>query len=200
MDWVTTSTILDRLCDFDDRDMWDRFTDRFRAPVAAFARRFGLGEGEIDDVVQETLMAFANGLREGKYDRSAGRLSSWLFGIAYRQAANARRRRDQARPRQADATEFWQSIPAESDATAAWDADWAQSMLRQCMERVRATVAEQTFRAFELVARQGRTPEQAAAELGISRDAVYVAKHRVLKQLQQLVSEIEEVSSARQPL
>jgi len=41
--WVTTSTLLQRLGEFDDRDVWGRFAERFQGPVLAFARRQGLG-------------------------------------------------------------------------------------------------------------------------------------------------------------
>ncbi|HEY3246021.1 MAG TPA: hypothetical protein VGM03_21985 [Phycisphaerae bacterium] len=50
MEWVTTSTILERLRDFNDRSMWNRFCTRFRRPLVAFARRYGLSEAEADDV------------------------------------------------------------------------------------------------------------------------------------------------------
>jgi DNA-binding CsgD family transcriptional regulator len=52
-------------------------------------------------------------------------------------------------------------------------------------------VSESTYNAFYRIVRQGRTPDEAAAELGMSRNAVYVAKHRVLKRLEALMQEYE---------
>ena len=199
MDWVTTSTILERLRDFDDRDMWQQFAARFHRPLAAFVGRFGLNPDEVEDVVQETLLAFSGAYRRGKYARASGRLSSWLFGIAYRQAVNAQRKRAQAGARIADVggqTSFFDRVPDESEAQTAWDADWEQATLETCLARVRGEVAENTYRVFELVVRQGVDPAAAATQLGMTRDAVYVAKHRVLKRLGELVRELEDASPA----
>ncbi|MGE0480037.1 MAG: RNA polymerase sigma factor [Phycisphaerae bacterium] len=194
MDWLTTSTILERLHDFRDQEMWQRFAQRFRRPLASFVRRFGLTQEEIDDVVQETLLAFAEAYRAGRYDRNAGRLSSWLFGIAYRQAANAQRSRARRREHVVEAAHasFLDRVPDESEAQAAWDADWEQAALDAALTQLRGEVAAHTFRVFELVVRAGRSPDEAAAELGMTRDAVYVAKHRVLKRLGELVREFED--------
>lgn len=194
MDWLTTSTILERLQDFRDQEMWQRFSQRFRRPLASFVRRFGLTQEEIDDVVQETLLAFAEAYRAGRYDRTAGRLSSWLFGIAYRQAANAQRSRARRREHVVEAAHasFLDRVPDEREAQVAWDADWEQATLEAALGQLRGEVAENTFRVFELVVRQGRSADEAAAELGMTRDAVYVAKHRVLKRLGELVREFED--------
>lgn len=62
----------------------------------------------------------------------------------------------------------------------------------QCFSRcsvklVREEVQSQTYRAFELCSLQEKTPQQAANELGMSVDAVYAAKHRILKRIQKAV-------------
>ena len=58
-EWVTTSTMLQRLSDFDDRGAWERFSARFLHPIQAYARKRGLGHEEAEDVAQESLLAFA---------------------------------------------------------------------------------------------------------------------------------------------
>jgi RNA polymerase sigma-70 factor (ECF subfamily) len=191
VDWVTTSTMLAGLRDFRDNVTWERFAARFRRPLGAFVRRFGLRDEEVADVVQETLIAFVEAFRRGKYDPAAGRLSSWLFGIAYRQAANAQRKQARQHAKLVDVaqTTFLGRVPDEREARTAWDSDWEQAALEAGLAQVRNEVAENTLRAFELVVRAGRSPDEAAAELGMTRDAIYVAKHRVLKRLGELVRE-----------
>src|SRR5437868_3297926 len=92
MNWVTTATVLQKLRD-SDRDAWDSFADRFRRPVMSFSRKFGLRDSDAEDVAQETLMAFVEAFRRGDYDPAKGRLSRFLFGIAYRKSLEVRRRR-----------------------------------------------------------------------------------------------------------
>ncbi len=196
MDWLTTSMMLDRLRDFDDRSVWGCFAKRFQLPLISFARKCGLSVDEADDVVQEILLAFADAYRQDRYDRAKGRLSHWLFGIAYRQIAYARRKRAQENARRDDwggDSSFQAEIPDKRGAEQTWDAEWERSLIDTCLRQARAEVAEGTYRAFELVVRHGRTPDEAGAELGMSRNAVYVAKHRVLKRLEELAREYEQL-------
>jgi RNA polymerase sigma-70 factor (ECF subfamily) len=192
MDWITTSTILQRLRDYDD-SVWQHFADRFRRPIVSFAQRYGFDRSEADDLAQDILIAFAEGYRKGAYDPTKGRLSSWLFGIAYRQIANRRRKRAvEAKKRDARGDTFLVELPADAEASRLWDAEWEKAVLENCLRQVRIEVNVNTYRAFELVVRQGRSADEAADELRVSRNAVYVAKHRVLKRLNELVMKFEE--------
>lgn len=196
MEWVTTTILLDRLCDFEDA-AWEHFTNRFRTPVVRFACRMGLPEQEAQDVAQESLAAFANGLRDGRYDRTKGRLSSWLFGIAYYESKRAMR--DAARsPRQAPGvdgkTTFFSALPDEGEAKASWERDWERFVTNQCLERLRGEVTPMTYAAFEMVALREAPANEVARELGITRNAVFIAKHRALKRLGELHAQFEGVA------
>jgi RNA polymerase sigma factor (sigma-70 family) len=191
-DWITTSTILGGLRDFEDRGAWEHFVARFRAPIVHLAVGQGLKRADAEDVAQESLLAFADGFRAGRYDVSKGRLSRWLFGIAYRQilrARGARDRRDDEMP--ADLPE----IADDAEATRSWDVEWERAILAQCMERARIEVQPQTFRAFELAAIENRDAAAVAEELGIDVRAVYNAKHRLLKRIRELRESMERLSA-----
>lgn len=195
MIWQTTETVLARLRDFDNRDAWDSFTDRFRRPVVSFARSMGLPPADAEDVAQETLIAFAEAYRQGKWDPAKGRLSRFLFGIAYRQALRARRQAnlrlgDAARVGQAE-SHFWSHIPDEATASGIWDTEWEQIVLDQCLQQVKSEVEPETYRAFELTVCEERAPTDVAAELGIAIKSVYNAKHRILKRLRELRDDYE---------
>jgi RNA polymerase sigma-70 factor (ECF subfamily) len=195
VEWVTTSTLLGRLGDFENRGAWDHFAARFRLPLIAFARSLGMNDADAEDVTQESLVAFAEAYRKGQYEPSKGRLSKWLFGIAYRQALNFRRAnaRREARVAVAGASSFWNDVPDEQTATGMWDEAWETSLLEQCLEQVQHEVEPQTFRAFELTVREQRSPAQAAKELGVPVKLVYNAKHRLLKRIRELREEFDDV-------
>jgi RNA polymerase sigma-70 factor (ECF subfamily) len=183
MAWLTTATVLQNLRDFDNREAWSSFADRFRQPVVSFARGMGLGQADAEDAAQETLIAFAEAYKSGQYDPAKGRLSKFLFGIAYRQALRARRVGAQVAP---VGTTVWSKIPEEAEASGVWDVEWARSLLDDCLRQVRAEFEPQTFRAFELSVRDGRDASEAAAELGVPVKSVYNAKHRILKRIREL--------------
>ncbi|MFN0151076.1 MAG: RNA polymerase sigma factor [bacterium] len=194
MDWITTSTILHDLRNLENRAAWGQFVQRFRAPVVSFARRMGVPAEQCEDVAQETLMAFVKSYQEGKYDRAKGHLSSWLFGIAYRQALMNLRsagRREVLLPGSADSQPPGENIPDERFATTHWDVRWEEFVFQECYERVRAELSEETRRAFERVVLEDASPEQAAADLGVSVKAIYNAKHRVLRRIREVRAELE---------
>ena len=196
IDWITTSTVLHELRDFTNSAAWDRFVSRFRAPVVAFARSIGLADGDADDVAQDTLITFAEGFRAGRYDPTRGKLSQWLFGIAYRTSLNHRRMAGKRAALTAkDAGDVAEIPMDEATAAVTWDREWAQALLEQCVQQVRREVEPTTFRAFEMVVRENRPAAKVADELGVNIKLVYNAKHRVLKRIRELRDELEQVSA-----
>jgi len=195
--WVTTSTVLQRLRHFDDRDAWASFADRFRSPIERFARKQGLDEADAEDVAQETLLGFAQAYREDGYDRSKGRLSNWLFGIAWRRIDHVRRKGHRAvveRIAADDATAFWAQVPDDAAASQAWELEWEQALMERCVQRARSEVQPQTFRAFEMLVLEQKSVDEVVAELGVTRNAVYIAKHRVVTRVKELIAELEDVA------
>lgn len=198
MEWITTSTILTDLRDFRNRDAWDRLARRFRAPIVGFGAEMGLGRPDAEDAAQETLLAFAEAFRAGKYDKSRGRLNQWLFGIAYRQILNLRR--NLARPEvqvdsPPDETSFFSKLPDEAEASRTWDTHWKRAVLEQCLSRVRHEVEPRTYRAFEMVTLEQQTTAETAEALGLTRNAVFIAKHRVATRIRGLRDEFENTGA-----
>ncbi len=146
----------------------------------------GLDRSDADDVAQETLLAFAGRYRNGDYDRSKGRLSHWLFGIAYRQALNARRRLARREAQFPRGTASLSAFPDKRIVVQVWEERWDDAILRECLKRIRWEVEPTTLRAFERVVRDQRTPTETAMELGITVKSVYNAKHRILKRIREL--------------
>ncbi|MDY7108719.1 MAG: sigma-70 family RNA polymerase sigma factor [Planctomycetota bacterium] len=194
MQWVTTSLILKQLLG-DEPDTWEVFVARFRQPVVAFARDQGLPTEEAEDAAQETLAAFLRAYREGRYDRDKGRLHSWLFGIAHRVVLNRRQKlaRDRQRQPIAARTAFWEAVPADDDARRSWDDSWREAMFDQCLQQVRTELEPKTMLAFEAYALNGRPASDVARELEMSRNAVFLAKHRVLTRIRELRDQLETV-------
>ena len=195
MEWITTSTVLHNLLEFDNRAAWQRFVARFQRPIIHFAQSIGLNAADAEDVAQETMAAFAQGFREGKYDRTRGRLSQWLFGIAYRKSIDSQRRAARNRAIGSSAVDHLagQMMPDEHSANVSWDQEWEQSLLEQCLEQVQREVDPVTYRAFELVVREERDAANAAETLRVNIKLVYNAKHRILKRIRELRAELEQV-------
>jgi DNA-directed RNA polymerase specialized sigma24 family protein len=94
VEWTTTTTLLRELRDYANEGAWETFVRRFRPPVTRFLRELGIVERDVEDVTQEVMLAFAQLYRAGRYDRERGRLSRWLFGIAYNHVLRQRHGRE----------------------------------------------------------------------------------------------------------
>ncbi len=191
---ATTSFLLERLKDPADQAVWRTFTERYRPMIVRTARRLGLNQEDAQDAAQMALMAFFTAYREGKYDPQKGRLRHWLFGIARHWILNTfdkrkHRQVDVAGP--ADQTDFFARQPADDPMERIWEQEWRESTLRTCMLQVRAEFDPKTLRAFELFAQEGLPAQQVANQLGMTSNAVFIAKHRVLKRIRELLPEME---------
>lgn len=193
---VTSTTLLDGLLDREDHAAWQRWVDRYRPLVVSYARRSGVPAAEVEDVAQTVLLEFARSYREGKYQRDRGRLRSWLFGIASNQVRSHRRRALQPGRKVADATEgaeLLADVAAADDPEALWEEEWRRAVLRQCLDQIRTEVQPTTMRAFELFALDGRPARAVAEELDLTPNAVFVAKRRILRRIEELLPLISDL-------
>ena len=193
MDWTTTSGLLQKLRDYDERTAWILVDENFRKPIVQLGLRRGLTDEEARDASQATLMAFAMAYREGKYDKDRGDLKGWLFGIANRQVSRAieRRRRRREQPLE-DSVDLPGGGATESELEKVWEEEWMHALHDRAIRTIRQRVQPRTFEIFQAVALEGRSPEEVAREQGVRLTTVYNCVHRVSEQIRQVSIEIEQ--------
>ncbi len=197
MSWETHTSILQQLRTFSARSAWNALADEFREPLVRFGERAGLPRDRAEDAAQETLTAFAQGFRAGRYERSKGRLRSWIFGIARRQVSSARRSAalDPVAARGTDESPsllLAGAAPVQGDLEGIWEEEWQRSVLDRCLRRIQSEVGPETYQAFHLATFEGLSADEVAARLNVPRSRVYNAKHRVAARLRELALEIED--------
>lgn len=194
---VTSDSLLAGLEDPANQTVWRDFVDRYRPLLVQWVRRAGTPDADADDLAQEILVAFTDAYRRGGYDKEKGRLRAWLFGIARVCLLNFRRRRQREPVVQAvdhgDGTDFFAAQPDADRLAELWDAEWRDAVLRQCLAEARSRVEPQTFEAFCLFARDGLSADAVGARLGMTANAVFGAKRRVLQLLREVRAEIEPI-------
>ncbi len=195
MHWRTTTTLLNGLSSSGSNPAWSRLNCQFHTPLVDLGRHMGLPLPEAEDAAQETLTAFSVAYRSGRYDRSKGRLSKWLFGIAVRQIRHARRKlaRREAALLSPGAAPRGAFLPVDSAGSPAdaLEETWELALLKACQDRVRREVQPRVFQAFAMVVHEGQSPAGAADQLGVPVKWVYNAKHRVLRRIRALRARIE---------
>lgn len=187
----TTTRLLDALRDHANEPAWSHINARFRPVIAGLARRLGLGEADADEVAQQSLAEFVSAYRSGRYDRSRGRLSSWILGIAHHTTLRALRagRREAAIGRTALA-----EIADEHALRSIWNDVRDRAILARAFAILRdeSEVDDRTLLAFELFALRGVPAAEAADRAGMTPDQVYVAKSRVTARLRSLVRQLTD--------
>lgn len=188
----TTTALLEGLLDPADDETWRDFDRRYRPVLVAFARRLGLPDEDAADAAQDTLTQFVRSYRDGKYDRDRGRLRSWITGIARHCICDIHQRRAADPKRGMSAIS---ELPDEPALDAMWDEECEQEILRQGLSELRqqTRTEEGTIRAFEMLAFDGRKAAEVAETLSMTLNDVYLAKHRCLKRLREIISRIEHL-------
>jgi RNA polymerase sigma-70 factor (ECF subfamily) len=134
-----------------------------------FARRLGQGAAEIEDLVQETLIAVHT--KRHTYDAHQP-LTPWVYAIArYRLADHFRRSRRRGETPLDDAGDLID--PGDFDAAEA----------RRDLARLLEALPERQRRLVMDVKVEGRSIEETSAKTGLSQSAVKVAVHRAVNAL-----------------
>ncbi len=193
----TTTGELEDLKDARHETAWHQFSDRYRPMIMNYAqKRFRLSSADAEEAAQGTMIAFAVAYQKGQYDREKGRLRKWLFGIATNQIRNLQRKRGQNREvqivDQTTGTGFIAHIPDDgAELEKIWEEAWRQAVYQQCIKEVRVQFDRKTVQAFELFARQGLSAQEVADKLGMTQNAVFLAKHKILKRIRELIPLME---------
>ena len=175
---TTSPSLLERLRIERDQGDWRRFVDLYTPLLFFWARRTGLGQEDAEDLVQDVFEVLLRKLTEFRYDPNRS-FRSWLRTITLNKWRDRQRRAAHVPA----VTEVPMSeIPApEPDDLS--EAEYRQQLVGRAMEMIQPEYQPTTWRAFWETAVAGRSPADVAAELGLSRNAVYVARCRVLERL-----------------
>lgn len=177
---ATPASLLHRLRQPADRRAWDEFAELYVPVLFQWARAIGLQDADAADLVQDVFAHLMTRLPVFDYDRD-GSFRGWLRTVLVNRRREQLRRR---RPTGLDDVALANLADSEvADPFAS--GVYRQALLRQALGRLKGTVSDLHWRAFEAVALDGRPAPAVARELGLSLNAVYVAKSRMLQTLRE---------------
>jgi RNA polymerase sigma-70 factor (ECF subfamily) len=183
----TSASLLERLRAGRDEAAWRRLDELYRPLIRHWLRRDPtLGE-EAEDVVQEVMSVLVREL-PGFQRMRTGSFRLWLRTItAHRLSAHYRTRNSRPTALGAPPEEcpLAQLADPYSELGRLWDAEHDRHVLRRLMDLIAPQFEPTTLAAFRRVTFDEVAPAQAAEELGLSLNAVLLAKSRVLSRLRQ---------------
>ncbi len=182
----------------DGRIALDRLCRRYRAPVLAYLRRQGLANEDAEDRTQAFFAHLLGKRLHEAADPARGRFRSFLLG-SLKHFLVSEHRRDHAGKRGGEA----QHLPldaitephSEDTPELAFEREWARALLlqatRRLREEARAAGKEPLFRALQGFLFESPDPDDYARvsqQLGMARNTVAVAVHRLRQRLQELIT------------
>jgi RNA polymerase sigma-70 factor (ECF subfamily) len=190
----TRASLLARLGDPQDRAAWRQFVELYASLVYGFARQRGLQDADAADLTQEVFLAVSRKAGRWHYDPQRGSFRGWLYGVTRNLLAKSQQRR-RSQPVGSGGTDAQQRLAEQpnpgNDMEDAWEQEFQRQLFRLAADRVRDQFADTTWQAFWRTAVEGQSAADAAAELGLSVGAVYVARSRVLARLTEEVHQLQ---------
>jgi RNA polymerase sigma-70 factor (ECF subfamily) len=175
-----------------DDSAWRDFVARYGRRIYIWCRSWQLQEADAEDVTQNVLAILAEKMREFRYDPS-GSFRAWLKTVTHHAWGKyvAGQQRSGQGTGDSRVLPLLQSLESRDDLTAKLEEEYDRELLELAMLRVARRVESHTWRAFQLLALDGVSGTDAAAQLAIPVAHVYVAKSRVQKLIQDEIRQIE---------
>jgi RNA polymerase sigma-70 factor (ECF subfamily) len=182
----TSSSLLERLRTRPDEASWQRFLSLYVPLLHAWLGRHAVQPPDADDLVQEVLLTVVQELSKFRYDARRGSFRGWLRGILANRLRGFWRAR-QHRPAATGDSDFLRVLEQlespDSDLARHWDREHDRHVAARLLAMIQPEFEPLTWQAFRRTTLDGLEGAAAAAELGLSVNAVWIARSRVLRRL-----------------
>jgi RNA polymerase sigma-70 factor (ECF subfamily) len=179
---TTPPSLLQRLRDSPEREAWERFVDLYTPLFFAWTKRLHLNDHESADLVQDLFAVLVEQLPLFVYDPHKS-FRAWLKTILHNRWRNHLRRR--SAEKLIDHPDM-NEVPADSAAIPELEeAEYRQYVVSRALALMQAQFQPVTWKACWEFVVNDRPASEVARDLGISVNAVYLAKSRVLRCLRE---------------
>jgi RNA polymerase sigma-70 factor, ECF subfamily len=179
---TTPVSLLEKLRRPGDQAPWVRFVHLYYPLIYDWARGAGAGPEDAADLVQDVLTVLIRKMPEFDYD-SSKTFRGWLRTVTL----NAWRRQRRRSPRLPTEAIDLAEVDGEADPPdrAFEEDEYRRFLAFRALQVMKTDFQEATWRACWENVVEGRLAAEVACELGITVNAVYLAKSRVLRRLHQ---------------
>lgn len=175
----TSASLLIRIRSQNDNSSWQRFVNLYTPMIYRWACGIGLPKSEASDLVQEVFVSVLNVIPSFEYDQGKS-FRAWLKTVTVNRAKDFLRRR--ARQPVPDGLEGAMPIvPDEVEFLTAQE--YNEMLTRRALEFMQSEFESSTWRACWMTVVDGESAAAVSARIGISENAVYLARSRVLRRL-----------------
>ena len=175
---TTPVSLLQRLGQSPTAEAWERFVRLYTPLLFYWARQIGLQESDASDLVQDVFTTLVTKLRDFVYNRT-GSFRNWLRTILYNKWRDQHRRAAIRTVQDSQLNER----PAPDALGDIWEKEYCELLVARALDLMRQEFEPTTWQACWEMVVSGRSGIEVAKSLGLTVDAVYAAKSRVLRRL-----------------
>jgi len=183
----TSLTLLGRLQRQPDPASWQRLVDIYAPLIGRWLTRSPLQCADHEDIIQEVLKIIVQKLPDFERRRE-GSFRAWLR-VVTANCLQAHWRSEKYRPVATGDSEFLQKLQELEDPQSAlaraWETEHDLHVVRRLLELIEPQFEPNTLQAFRKVVMEGTKPAEVATALGISVNAVFLAKSKILRRLRE---------------
>jgi RNA polymerase sigma factor (sigma-70 family) len=183
---VTSRSLLERLQDRGDARAWQRLMSVYEPWLRGWLSRVALQPADADDVLQDVLVVVSEKLPEFVHNGRPGAFRTWLrtiLTLRVRHFLRTRQNRQALGAPHPLADWLDQLVDPDSALSRQWDAEHDQQIARRLLASIQAEFSAHTWQVFRLLVLEEVPAAEVSRRLGITPNAVYVAKARVLARL-----------------
>jgi len=160
---------------------WNRLVALYTPLLDAWLTAAGLQPADREDLTQRVLEILVRQLPDFEHNGRPGAFRAWLRGITL----NLLREFWRGHPQPNAGSLLDQISDPGASLSRCWDEQHDRHVLHALMDLVRPEFTEASWQAFRRLALDGAPTRVVAGELGLSVNAVLIAKSRVLARLRQ---------------
>ena len=175
---TTSVSLLERVSSGTDCNAWRRFVDLYTPLLMGWCQRLGLSEPDAADFVQDVFVILVQHLSEFRYNPNQS-FRAWLKTVLLNVWRNHHRKVSRAPALNGNPD----LIPDTDPSQFVEEAEHRDYLVRRALAIAESDFEPTTWKACWEFVVNDRPAQEVAAELGISVNAVYLAKSRVLRQL-----------------
>ena len=144
-----------------------------------WCRQQGLSTHDSADSIQDTLVTLVQRLKEFEYDAKRS-FRAWLKTVAMNKVRDLRARQRLITGSESQAVP---ECPRDSDVDVFAENEYRLYVIGRTLRMIEKDFDPKTCRIFRELVLHDRSPAQVASKFNVSRNAVYLAKSRVMRRL-----------------
>ena len=186
---ATSLSLLERVRS-NEAEAWNRFVQLYEPVVRRWCERAGLQASDASDLTQDLFTSLITKLGTFSHDHPGASFRGWLWTLTHNRIRLHLRRKN-SRPQPVGGFSAFSDLPEqeESSNTSAPPESMAD-VVRRAMELIQPEFEPATWQAFWRVQVENQAVNEVAAALGLSANAVYKSRARVLRRLRDEFGEL----------